>query len=208
MIGIVSAWEGAETTEKALRAVDRLKETFKVEAIPAGLNELARSESGINDVYMNLKRQLEGGKVGQVDKMLVAVAVASATGSKDAVTYLGAAAREAGASAQQIIDAIGVATVCGIFNGYYKFRHLAADEAFEAFRAPFNANSFMKTSLTPGQTELINITVSSLNGCDGCVKGHLKKTRELGVTDEQIDEAVKAGTVAAALAAVCGALAP
>ncbi|MDK2971051.1 MAG: lipoyl-dependent peroxiredoxin subunit [Candidatus Sumerlaeota bacterium] len=206
MVGTLRAWDGAETTEKAQRALERLKETFKVESLPASLAELAHSESGINDLYMNLKRQLEGGKVEQKDKLLIAIGVATAAGSRDAVTFLGAAAREAGVTPQQIADAIGVATVCTLFNSYYKFRHLAQDEAFEAFKAPFNANSFMKTELSPVQTELLNIAISTFNGCDVCVKGHLNKTRALGVSDEQIDETIKVGAIATALAAACGAM--
>jgi alkyl hydroperoxide reductase subunit D len=206
MVGAASPWSACETTEKGQRALDRLRETFGIEDLPAGVQALTGSESGINDLYMNLKRQLEAGKLEAGDKLLVATAVASVAGSASATRYLAAAASQAGVAPQRILDAIAVAAVCTAFNGYYRFRHLAGEVGFESFRAGFNANSFMKSSLTGAQMELVNVVVSSHNGCPDCVRGHLKKARDLGLTDEQLDEAVKAGAVGAALAAVAGAL--
>lgn len=202
MSGTLRPWEGAETTEKAQRALDRLREAFQIEEIPSGLAELATSESGIHDLYMNLKRQLEGGKLDRPVKLLVAMAVAAAMGSPEATRYLGAAAREAGAEPQQIADALAVATVCTVFNGYYRFRGFVQDPEFDAFRAPFNANTFMKSSLSHLETEFLCIAVSSANNCSTCVKGHMAKGRELGATLEQIDEAIKAGAAAEALARI------
>lgn len=207
MPNAVKPWEGCETTEKARRALDRLAEAFAVADVPEGLVELAGSEPGIHDLYMNLKRQLEEGRLGRLEKLLVAVGVASAAGSGPAVRFLGAAAREAGVAPQQVLDAISVAAVCTLFNGYYKFRHMAGED-FESFRAPFNANAFLKSSLTTAQTELVCVAVSALNGCHACVTGHISKARQYGVTDEQIDEAIKASATAQALAQVALALAP
>ncbi len=206
MTTVVRPWEGAETTEKAQRALDRLRETFSVSEIPAGVAELAGSESGVHDLYMNLKRQLDGGKVSKEVKLLIGVAVASAAGSTEGVRFLGAAAREAGASAQAVLDAVSVATVCTIFNGYYHFRDLAPNGEFDAFRAPFNANTLAQTTLTVQQTELICIVVSAWNNCHTCVQGHMAKAQSVGISNDQIDEAIKAGTVARALANVAASL--
>ncbi|MCC5875551.1 MAG: carboxymuconolactone decarboxylase family protein [Candidatus Sumerlaeia bacterium] len=197
-------------TEKATRSLERLRERFGVTALPAGVEVLANSESGVNDLYMNANRQLADGKVEEGTKLLVALAVASALGSKDATTYFSDAAARKGRSEQEIADAISVATVCGIFNGYFRFRHqIPADlqSTYEAFRAPFNANSFMKVSIDQVEVEAICITVSSINNCEKCVEGHINKGKSLGITDEQIDELIRVGAVASAFARVASSLA-
>ncbi len=199
-----------EPTEKGARSIERLMERFAAKDLPAGFRVLAGSEPGIGDLYMNLNRQLAEGKVDERRKMLVAVGVASATGSADAAEFFARAAAEAGVEPQQTLDAVAVATVCGIFNGYYRFRHQLPEEMrgeFESFRAPFNANSFMKSSLDPADVEAICIAVSSVNGCELCVDGHVRKGNSLGLTAEEIDELIKVGAVSAAAANAASALA-
>jgi len=201
-----SPWSGCETTEKAQRVLGRLREAFGVEALPASLETLAGSESGLNDLYMNLKRQLADGAVTAADKMIVAIGVAAAAGSKEAVDYLAAAARNAGVGAQHLLDAVSVAAVCSIFNSFYGFQGVVEGEEFKAFRAPFNAQAFGQTTLSTAQVEMICIAVSAINHCEICVNGHIQKARSIGMTNEQIDETVRAGAAARGFAVAAGAL--
>ncbi len=199
-----------EPTEKGARSAERLKERFSLPELPAGLGALAGSEPGIGDVYMNLNRQLAEGKLEERQKLLVATAVASATGSAGGTELFAQAAINAGAAKQEVLDAVSVATVCGIFNGYYRFRHQVSEEMraeFENFRAPFNANSFMKTTLQAPDVEAICIAVSSVNGCELCVDGHIRKGKSLGLTTEQIDELIKVAAASSAAARAASALA-
>lgn len=46
--------------------------------------------------------------------------------------------------------------------------------------------------------ELVAISVSAVTGCQGCLKGHLKKAIHLGITVEQIREAIAIATAVAA----------
>lgn len=198
-------------TERATRSLDRLREMMRVSELPAGLGALAQSENAINDIYMNLNRQLQDGTVEQRTKLLVALGVAVACGSSRTADFFSHAAQAAGRTREEVLDAIAVATTCTIFNGYYRFRsQVPGDlaEAFEAFRAPFNANSFVKSVLPPLEVEAICIAVSSANNCKKCVEGHLAKGRSLGLTDEQVDEIIKAGAVAQAAAQAIAALTP
>jgi AhpD family alkylhydroperoxidase len=79
---------------------------------------------------------------------------------------------------------------------------------YEAFKAPFNANSFMKTTLNALEVEAISIAVSSDNNCHQCVGGHIKKGLDLGLTHEQHDECIRVGAVTAAAGQAIAALAP
>lgn len=199
-----------EPTEKGARALERLKERFGVSTLPGGLEVLAGSESGINDLYMNLNRQLAAGKLEEKIKLLAAIGVASATGSADATEFFAQAAMAKGVEKQEALDAVSVAAVCAIFNGYYRFRHQVPAEmesTYANFRAPFNANTFMKSGLAGIEVEAICIAVSSLNNCHACVEGHINKGKSLGLTDEQIDELIKVTAAVSAASQASAALA-
>lgn len=199
-----------EVSERGTRALDRLKEIFGVEELPEAFNTLAGSENAINDLYMNLNRQLADGKLERAKKLLVATAVASAVGSSQAVEFFSTAAVAAGRTPAEILEAIGVASTCTVFNGHYRFRdHVSEDDkaVYEAFRAPFNANVFVKPGLPMDEIESVCIAVSSANGCHNCVQGHMAKGKAVGLTDEQIDEVIRAASAALAASQVARSLA-
>jgi alkyl hydroperoxide reductase subunit D len=209
MAEMANVLTGTELTEKSQRALDRLKERFAVGELPEGLRVLAGSESGINDIYMNLNRQLADGKLEEKTKVVVAVAVASLVGARAATDLFSQMALAKGRTRAEVLDAISTAAVCSVFNGYYRWRdQIPADlvATYEAFRAPFNANTFMKNALTPLEMEAVCIAVSSINNCHKCVEGHLNKGKSLGLTDEQIDELLRASSIALATANVISAL--
>lgn len=202
---------GVEPTEKGARAIERIKERFKIDELPETFKVFAGSESGIHDLYMNLNRQLIDGKLEEKTKLLIAVGVASTLGSGAAVSLFTNAAIAAGWEKADALEAVAVASTCTIFNGYYRFRHQIPEDmqAIHAnFKAPFNANAFMKSRLDGKDMEAICVAVSSVNGCHMCVEGHVAKAKSLGITDEQIDEIIKASAVASAAAGVLSALAP
>lgn len=195
--------EKVEPTEKAHRALELLKERFRLPEIPAGLHLFAASEPGINDIQMNLNRQLADGNVTEKTKLIVAVGVASVIGGREGTNFFAEAALAAGRTKPEVLAAIAAASTCSIFNGYYRFRHQLPVESkatYEAFRAPFNANSLIKTTLQQLEIEAICIAVSSINNCAACVEEHLHKGISLGLTDEQVDEIIKVAAVAAATA--------
>lgn len=201
----VGIFSELELSERAARALDRVKEVFGITEIPPAFQALACSENGINDVYMNLNRQIADGKLEKKVKLIIAVAVASVSGNKDAVEFFTAAAIAAGRTKQEAADAVAAATTCTIFNGYYRFKHQVAEsdrEIFNAFKAPFNANVFVKPALSVFENEAICIAVSSINGCHFCVEGHIEKGRSVGLTNEQIDEIIKSSSVAYAVAQI------
>jgi alkyl hydroperoxide reductase subunit D len=206
-----SAAVDAGLSERSSRALERIKEVFKVTSLPEALVSFAASESGINDLYMNLNRQLQDGKVPQRTKLLVATAVAAAAGSPAAMEFFTHAAIAAGRTRQEAVEAGAVAATCTVFNGYYRFRHqVPADlePVFSAFKAPFNASMFVKPALEQREVEAICIAVSSVNNCHKCVEGHIAKAKSLDLADEQIDEIVKAAAVALAFARVVAAFTP
>ncbi|MCX7626108.1 MAG: carboxymuconolactone decarboxylase family protein [Candidatus Sumerlaeaceae bacterium] len=198
-------------SERSQRALARLQEIFQVSWVPRGLQTFAVSENGINDLYMNLNRHLQEGKVGRKEKLLVALGVAAVSGSPDATKFFQDAAKAAGATDIEAAEAVAAAIACSIYNGYYKFRSLVPEEfapAFAEFKASFNATMFVKPPFDEKIVEAICVTVSTVNNCKKCVEGHVAKAKSLGLSDEQLDEILKAGTVAFGFALACGACGP
>lgn len=192
-------------TANGARAIEKLAEALGVQA-PAGLEAFAASEPGASDICINLRRQLEQGALDAADKFVVAIAVAAAESCPEAVAFLSEAGRRAGLDAQQCLDAVAAAAVCQTYNGYYSFRDMATGTDFDGFRAPLNANSLVKSTLTPARVELVCVVVSARNHCVPCVNAHIKKARAVGLTDEQIDEAVRAGAAVRGFALAVNAL--
>jgi len=197
-------------SERSQRALARLQEIFQVNWVPDGLKAFAAVESGINDLYMNLNRHLQDGKYPRKEKLLVALAVAAVSGSPDATRFFRDAAHAAGATETETAETIAAAVACSVYNGYYKFRSLVPEQfapGFADFKASFNATMFVKPPFDEKLVEAICVAVSTANNCKKCVEGHVTKARSLGLTDEQIDEVLKAGTVAFGFALACSALA-
>lgn len=61
-----------------------------------------------------------------------------------------------------------------------------AKAAFGAFMGQVNAEGALKLR----EKELLSVALSVLSKCEPCVRIHLKKAQELGLTDAEIDEAV------------------
>src|SRR5690606_12622336 len=120
-------------TEKGLRAIERLKQRFGTEELPAAFRVLAGSENGISDLYMNLNRQLEGGKLDEKQKLTVALGVAAALGSAQAVDFFTNAALLKGRTKEECLDTIGVAGVCTLFNSYYRFKDQVPQDVAETY---------------------------------------------------------------------------
>jgi alkyl hydroperoxide reductase subunit D len=196
----------ARLSERSQRALNRLKEVFGVSWVPNGLIEYARSEDGINDLYMNLNRHLQDGKLPKKEKLLIALGVAVAAGSAHAKQFFSEAAIAAGATEAETAEAVACATGCSIYNSYYKFRSLVPEEfapAFAEFKANFNATMFVKPPFDEKLVEAICVAVSTVNHCKKCVEGHVAKAKSLGLSDEQIDEILKAGAAAFGFALAC-----
>ena len=146
-----SVFVGITAGERGQRAVERLREVFGAEELPSGFDTLSFSENGMYDVYMNLNRQLGDGKVERKSKLLIAVAIASLTGSAEAVEFFAKSAIAAGRTAAEALEAVSAASTCSAYNAYYKFRDLIGAEdlpTYEAFKANFNANTFVKPLLS------------------------------------------------------------
>jgi len=158
---------------------------------------------------MNLGRQMKDGEVEEGMKLLIGVATAVTQGSPVVTDFFAEAALKAGRPREDVKAAIAVAVGMGFNSAYFRFRYQVTKEDSEilkAFKASFTASSLVQSPLPALEKELICIVVASINNCQGCVKSHVAKAREVGMTDQQLDEAIKAQSVAFVMAQAVSAL--
>ncbi len=71
----------------------------------------------------------------------------------------------------------------------------------DIYKTFYKETYFTPTALDLKTKELIAIGVSAVAKCEGCLEGHIKKARELGLTKQEISDAlvVAVGIAAAAV---------
>ncbi len=178
---------------------ERIKETIGKGSVPPGYQMMGHVESFLQDSYMNYRKFIAdgAGKLDPKQREAITLATSSAMNCVHCVRAHARSAKEAGFTDQQVAEILAVTATCAMYNVYYKFKDLSGDAAFEAKTAQLRAHTFQKTSLGDQLTELINIVVSNINGCPQCTSGHVQKALELGLTHDDIDEAVRISAVMA-----------
>jgi AhpD family alkylhydroperoxidase len=160
--------------------------------IPQVYRTLALNQTFLTDTLFNLRTNMVDGVLDLKTKHLIAIAVASVAGGPNIVEARTYEARSAGLSDDQISEALTVAASITTHNVFYKFQH---------FRPGYKLSVFLRPSfLTRPQVELICAIISGLNDCQSCVRGHLAKCRELGVTIAQVEEALRVSALIAGFA--------
>jgi lipoyl-dependent peroxiredoxin subunit D len=168
--------------------------------IPQVYRTLALNQTFLTDTLFNLRNNMVEGVLDLKTKHLIAVAVASVAGGPNIVEARTHEARNAGLSDDQIGEALTVAASITTHNVFYKFQHLAGDH-YDDFRPGYKLSVFLRPMfITRQQLELICAIISGLNDCQSCVRGHLAKCRELGVTIDQVEEALRVSALIAGFA--------
>lgn len=182
----------SEATDKVAQTFERIKELLGVARVPEPFLFYARVPSFLQDFFMNSKRFVfSEGKLSVKLKTLLALVVCAQRKCEPWTEFFGQRAQSLGWSQDELAEAIAIGATCAMYNTYFKFRDLASRDVFHALPIGLRAHAFGGTSLDDSTVELLNIAVSSVNGCHACVVGHVGKAIELGVSEETILEAVQ-----------------
>lgn len=164
---------------------------------PTWLRILANSPEFLKDFYMNYDRQIadEKGSLDMKVKFVLGAAIAAHEGQRDVAEFFAQRAMDSGFNRDQVYEAIGIGATSTSFNNYYKFRSLAGSNDFDGFNPGLRATLFMRPSTGKAFAELVNLVLSTNNGCPSCVSGHIDEAQEHDVGKPQIDEAVRTGAI-------------
>lgn len=182
----------SDAVDKAAQAFKRIKEVMQVEEVPELFRYMANVPIFVHDFFMNFRKTVLGdGQLDERRRLLIALAVAGQSGSAVWVRFLSELAATKDISSQEIADAMAVASSNSMYNVLFKFRDIAGTDVFEGMPVGLRAHTFQGTSLDETTVELINLTLSDINGCKPCTSGHVAKARDLNVSPETIYEAVQ-----------------
>ena len=183
--------EQAPESTKAI--YERIKDTIGKGQVPLGFQMMGHVDAFLQDSYMNVRKFVYEGSdlLDRRTRHILALATSSAQNCVHCVRQHAKEAGQYGLSENEVAQVLAVTATCAMYNNYYKFKDLSGDSTFEGFSVGLRAHTFMKSGLDEKTVELINIVVSNINGCEKCTSGHVKKALQLGLSHEQIDEAMK-----------------
>ena len=181
-----------QATDKVAQVYDRIREVMLVTEIPEVFQWMASVPAFLHDFFMNFRKFVLGeGKLDIKSKLLIAIAVAGQAGSARWLTYLQTFAEKSGVSDEDIRETLAVGATNSMYNVLFKFRDISGTDVFNGMSVGLRAHTFQSTSLGEKLIELINISLSDINGCKPCTAAHVEKARQLGISDEAIYEAIQ-----------------
>lgn len=103
-------------------------------------------------------------------------------------------------SSEALAAAKGAAAIMAMNNVYYKFTGIMTD--YQGMPAKLRMNIIGQPGVEKADFELWSMAVSAINGCQFCVKSHEKIIRASGLSQEQVQTAVRVASVVQAVSAV------
>lgn len=94
------------------------------------------------------------------------------------------------------------AAVMAMNNVYYRATHLMHTDEYANMPAKLRMNVIGKPGVDKVDFELWSLAVSAINGCGMCLDSHEKVVRKAGLTQEQVQSALRIAAVVNAAAAV------
>jgi lipoyl-dependent peroxiredoxin subunit D len=104
-------------------------------------------------------------------------------------------------SAEALAAAKSAASIMGMNNVYYRFTHLVGGD-YQNMPAKLRMNVIGRPGVDKADFELWSLAVSAINGCGMCMEAHEKVVRHGGLTQEQVQTAVRVAAVVHAVATV------
>jgi alkyl hydroperoxide reductase subunit D len=85
-------------------------------------------------------------------------------------------------------DAKAAAALMGMNNVYYRFRHMVGRDEYAQKPA---RQRLAQVATNKPDFELFCLAVSAINGCESCVRSHERVVLEGGLSEEQVNDAVR-----------------
>ncbi|BDB42530.1 MULTISPECIES: alkyl hydroperoxide reductase [Mycobacterium] len=134
------------------------------------------------------------------DERLWGTLLASAAATRNARVLAEIAAEAADIlSAEAYQAALGAASIMGMNNVFYRGRGFL-DGQYDDLRPGLRMNIIGNPGVAKANFELWSFAVSSINGCSHCVVAHEHTLREVGVSREEVLEALKVAAIVAGVA--------
>ncbi len=149
----------------------------------------------VRDLKLNLTSTLSSSYLSEKECALVALSISVNNNNAVLTNFLEKQALEKGATAEEIAEAAGCASLLALNNVFYRFRHFTGKEKYA--QIPARIRMQLMSSPVTGKEffELMSIAVSAVNGCEMCVNAHEKSILALGSTEERVFDAVRIASI-------------
>ncbi len=165
-------------------------------------NSLTLLEKGesryLRDFKLNFTSTLTSEHLSTKECALLGLSIAVNNNNALLTTYFTRYAEEQGASAADIAEAVGCASLLASNNIFYRFRHFTQKEKYTQIPARIRMQLMMKPVTGKEFFELMSLAVSAVNGCEMCVNAHEDSLIKLGTTEERIFDAVRIASLVTA----------
>jgi len=163
------------------------------------LSLLEKGESRyLRDLKLNFTSTLTSEHLSTKECALLGLATAVNNNNGPITTYFTKYAEEQEATAAEIGEAVGCASLLASNNVFYRFRHFTGKEKYTQIPARIRMQLMMKPVTGKEFFELMSLAVSAVNGCEMCVNAHEDSLIKLGTTEERIFDAVRIASLVTA----------
>jgi alkyl hydroperoxide reductase subunit D len=161
-----------------------------------------RFPDAARDIKLNLEAVLKAESLTPAQRWGVAAASAHAARNPELLKAVLADARQH-VELPVLDDALAAASLMAMNNVYYRFRHLIGKPGYSERPARLRMNRLARPATNKTDFELFSLAVSAINGCENCMQSHEAVVLEGGLTEDQVNDAVRiAATVHAAAVAL------
>lgn len=163
------------------------------------LDLLEKGESRyVRDLKLNFTSTLNSEHLSAKECALLGLSIAVNNNNGPLTIYYTKYAEEQGATAADIAEAVGCASLLASNNVFYRFRHFTQKEKYTQIPARIRMQLMMKPVTGKEFFELMSLAVSAVNGCEMCVNAHEDSLIKLGTTEERIFDAVRIASLVTA----------
>jgi alkyl hydroperoxide reductase subunit D len=184
----------SETTEtiQELLTIFNLDNTYRNESLT--LLEKGNSRY-VRDLKLNFNSTLTSNHLSEKECALVGLSIAVNNNNKILTDFYETLALSKEATAEEVAEAVGCASLLALNNVFYRFRHFTGKEKYT--QIPARVRMQLMSSPVTGKEffELLSLAVSAVNGCELCVNAHEKSLLHLGATEERVFDAVRIASI-------------
>jgi alkyl hydroperoxide reductase subunit D len=146
------------------------------------------------DIKLNLQSVLQAESLSAAQRWGVAVASAIAARNPQlTAAVIEQARREVDASVLE--DAAAAASLMAMNNVYYRFRHMIGKPSYADRPARLRMNRLVNPATNKVDFELFSLAVSAITGCETCVRAHEDVVTKGGLSEDQVNDAVRIASV-------------
>lgn len=163
------------------------------------LTLLEKGESRyLRDFKLNFTSVLTSAHLSNKECALLALSTAVNNNNEVLTKYFTKYAEDNEATAADIAEAAGCASLLAANNVFYRFRHFTQKEKYTQIPARIRMQLMMKPVTGKEFFELMSLAISAVNGCEMCVNAHEDSLIKLQTTEERIFDAVRIASLVTA----------